>query len=117
MFQTAAFGGTVDIPFSKSIPQSPAWSPHSNQIEAEEFVQNVTAAVNCSDFACLQLEEFVALQTAVQAVLKYGYVLQPRLDGVFVPDLLDKLYTSRRSNPNVNILVGHEQRTTPNKWD
>ena len=112
MFQIAAFGGSVDVPFSKAIPQSPAWSPHDNQIQAEEFVQNVTAAVNCSDFACLQGVEFGALQTAVQGVLKFGYVLQPRVDGVFVPDLLDRLYTTGRFNPNVDILVGHEQRNS-----
>jgi carboxylesterase type B len=110
MFQIAAFGGNGTLPFTRAIPQSPAWSPHDDQVEAEEFVQNVTTAVGCSDFTCLQGVNFSTLNTAVTSVLQYGYILQPRVDGVFVPDLLDRLYTSGRFNPNVEVLVGHEQR-------
>jgi|SRR5579862_6856424 len=118
LFQIAAFGGTVDLPFQKVISQSPAWSPHDNQIEAEQFVQNVTTAVNCSDFACLQAVDFNALNTAVTSVRNaYGYILQPRVDDVFVVDLLDRMYTSGKFNPNVEILVGHEQRTAGNRVD
>jgi len=110
LFQIAAFGGNSTLPFQKVISQSPAWSPHSNQVEAEQFVQNVTAAVNCSDFACLQGVEFATLITAVTSVLQYGYILQPRVDGVFVPELLDVMFTSGKFNPNVHVLVSHEQR-------
>jgi carboxylesterase type B len=110
MFQIAAFGGNGTVPFTRAIPQSPAWSPHDNQVEAEEFVQNVTTAVGCSDFTCLQGVNFSTLNTAVTSVLQYGYILQPSVDGVFVPDLLDRLYTSGQFNPNVEVLVGHEQR-------
>jgi hypothetical protein len=56
--------------------------------------------------------DFTTLNTAVTNVLQYGYILQPRVDGVFVPDLLDRLYTTGRFNPNVDILVGHEQCIT-----
>ena len=112
LFQVAAFGGNSTLSFQKVIAQSPAWSPHSNQDEAEQFVQNVTAAVNCSDFSCLQSVDFATLNTAVTSVLQYGYILQPRVDGVFMPELLDVLFTTGKFNPNVQVLVGHEQCTS-----
>jgi carboxylesterase type B len=113
LFQIAAYGGTVDLPFQRAIPQSPAWSPHSNQTEAEEFVANVTVAVNCTDFACLQSVDFTTLySTAMTVANTYGYILQPRVDGVFVPELLDVMYMTGKFNPNVQILVGHEERSS-----
>lgn len=73
---------------------SPGWVPGAGHAQAERFLQNVTeyvggCPINTPDtIQCLRQVSFDTLLAASQNITStYSYQMQPRADGVVLPDV------------------------------
>lgn len=95
MCAITAFGGNKWTPyFKRAVVNSPGWVPGAGHAQAERFLQNVTEYVggcpsDTSDtIECLRQVSFDILLAASQNITStYNYQMQPRADGVVLPDV------------------------------
>jgi carboxylesterase type B len=83
------FGGHYwTPPYKRAIINSPGWVPGAGHAHAEQFLENVTALVDCpwgspDTMSCLRNVTFSTLLAASQNITDtYSYQMQPRPDGV-----------------------------------
>ncbi|WVQ82598.1 hypothetical protein IAT38_004728 [Cryptococcus sp. DSM 104549] len=110
-----AFGGNKWTPtFKRAVVNSPGWVPGAGHAQAEQFLQNVTEFIggcptNTSDtIACLRNVDFDTLLAASQNITStYDYQMQPRADGVVLPDTSEYLLTIGQFHKDVQVFLGH----------
>ncbi|WWC61523.1 uncharacterized protein I303_104107 [Kwoniella dejecticola CBS 10117] len=108
-----AFGGHKWKPtFKRAILNSPGWVPGAGHAQAEQYLQNVTEAVNCTwgqdVISCLKTVSFDDLLSASNNITSmYNYQMQPRADGVVLPDTSEYLLSIGQFHKDVEVLLGH----------
>ncbi|WWC90313.1 uncharacterized protein L201_005246 [Kwoniella dendrophila CBS 6074] len=108
-----AFGGHKWKPtFKRAVVNSPGWVPGAGHAQAEQYLQNVTEAVNCTwgsnTISCLKNVSFDDLLTASNNITStYNYQMQPRADGVVLPDTSEYLLSIGQFHQDVQVLLGH----------
>ncbi|ODN80792.1 hypothetical protein L202_02942 [Cryptococcus amylolentus CBS 6039] len=110
-----AFGGNKWTPtFKRAVVNSPGWVPGAGHARAEQYLQNVTELVggcptNTSDtISCLRNVSFDTLLEASENITStYNYQMQPRADGVVLPDTSEYLLSIGQFHKDVQVLLGH----------
>ncbi|OXH38547.1 sterol esterase [Cryptococcus neoformans] len=115
MCAITAFGGNKWTPyFKRAVVNSPGWVPGAGHAQAERFLQNVTEYVggcpsDTSDtIECLRQVSFDILLAASQNITStYSYQMQPRADGVVLPDTAEYLLSIGQFHKDVGVFLGH----------
>ncbi|WVQ73866.1 hypothetical protein IAR50_003447 [Cryptococcus sp. DSM 104548] len=110
-----AFGGNKWTPtFKRAVINSPGWVPGAGHAQAEQYLQNVTELVggcptNTSDtISCLKNVDFETLLEASENITStFNYQMQPRADGVVLPDTSEYLLSIGQFHKDVQVFLGH----------
>ncbi|WRT68789.1 uncharacterized protein IL334_005769 [Kwoniella shivajii] len=115
------FGGHAWTPrFKRAMINSPGWVPDAGHAGAERYLQNVTELVDCpwndaATMSCLRNVSFATLLAASNNITDtYSYQMQPRPDGVVLPDTSEYLLSIGQFHKNVTVMIGHSSNeSTP----
>ncbi|KIY70392.1 alpha/beta-hydrolase [Cylindrobasidium torrendii FP15055 ss-10] len=121
----AAFGGRDFTPkFQRAVINSPGWVPGAGHAQADRYMQNVSQAVGCSfglqadTVACLRGIDFDTLRSASENITsEFNYQMQPRADGVVLPDTAEYLLTIGQFHKGIQVMVGHSELETNQKME
>lgn len=112
LHQITAYGGEDgSSPFQQAIPQSPGWMPKPGLHQQETLFREFLATANVSDLAAarqLPTEDIIyanALQIGNATYGTFGYA--PVIDGDFVRDDPNALFSLGRFDRSVRVMIGH----------
>ncbi|GAM89986.1 hypothetical protein ANO11243_080260 [Dothideomycetidae sp. 11243] len=112
LFQLTRYAGHAEQLFDQAYVTSPGLTPGAGHHQAEVFWQNVSTAVNCTggDLTCMRNVPFSTLTKASSSlVTQYGYQMQPRNDGDFLPEMYEAAMYQGQFIFSGPVVITHEQ--------
>ncbi|TKX25000.1 hypothetical protein C1H76_2777 [Elsinoe australis] len=112
LWQLTRYGGRAKQLFQRAYIMSPGLNPGAGHHQAEAYWQNVSAAVGCdgSDLTCMRKVPWANLTSASNLVIaQWGYVLQPRNDGDFLPEYYESAFYQKQFNWTGPLVISHTQ--------